>query len=230
MEIKYRDILKVIAIITMIIDHIGYYLLPDNLWLRVIGRVAMPIFGILFMEGLERNKEENKGYIHRQNQLIIATLIYIPIGLLAGFNSYYLFFANIIITFLLMGWLFLHAGRWAVVIFAIVIQLLQYKLDSSLYFAGIVLYHQYPPNQRYFLIYFICLAVSHYLFPSLHYSQLILLVALYYLSIKLWEYREKHQVIKVKEWVYALIRYPSKYSLEVYYTHILLLLGIQSIV
>lgn len=228
MEIKYRDILKVIAIITMIIDHIGYYLLPDNLWFRVIGRVAMPIFGILFMEGLERNKQENKLYIHRQNQLIIATLIYISVGILAGFNSYYLFFSNIIITFLLMGFLYLNAGRWSVVLFALIVQFLEFKLDSALYFASIVLYYKY--QERYLFIYCMCFAFSYYTFPSLSYPQLILLTLLYYISIKLWEYRDTKDIIKVTGWAYTLIRYPSKYSLEVYYLHIFIFLRLQQLV
>lgn len=230
MDIKYRDILKVIGIIIMIIDHIGYYLMPDNLWLRVIGRVAMPIFGILFMQGLERNKQENKGYIHRQKQLIIATIIYIVVGLLAGFNSYYLLFSNIIITFILMGWLYLNTERWSVVLFAIAIQLLQFKLDSSLYFASIIFYYQYPPKERYLFIYSLCFAISYYLFPSFSYTQLILLILLYYLSIKLWDYKDIGDKIKVSGWAYTLIRYPSKYSLEVYYLHILALLGLQQLV
>lgn len=38
------DYLKVLAIVTMIIDHIWYYLFPEILTLRLIGRVAFPIF------------------------------------------------------------------------------------------------------------------------------------------------------------------------------------------
>ncbi|MBQ7074369.1 hypothetical protein IJM86_04975 [bacterium] len=38
------DYLKVLAIITMIIDHLGYYLFPEFLWMRLVGRIAFPIF------------------------------------------------------------------------------------------------------------------------------------------------------------------------------------------
>lgn len=41
------DYLKILAIILMIIDHIGYFLYPDVLRLRVIGRLAFPIFFFL---------------------------------------------------------------------------------------------------------------------------------------------------------------------------------------
>lgn len=41
---NYQDLLKTIAIIAMIIDHLGLYIFQDTLDLRVIGRIVMPIF------------------------------------------------------------------------------------------------------------------------------------------------------------------------------------------
>lgn len=43
------DYLKVLAVLTMIVDHVGYYLFPTVLELRLIGRLAFPIF--LFLVG-----------------------------------------------------------------------------------------------------------------------------------------------------------------------------------
>lgn len=43
--------LKLIAIITMAIDHIGACLFPNALWLRCIGRISFPIFCFLLVEG-----------------------------------------------------------------------------------------------------------------------------------------------------------------------------------
>ena len=36
--------LKMIAILTMTIDHMGFILFPQALWMRGIGRLAFPIF------------------------------------------------------------------------------------------------------------------------------------------------------------------------------------------
>lgn len=38
------NFLKYIGYITMIIDHVGVYLFPGNIWLRIIGRIAYPCF------------------------------------------------------------------------------------------------------------------------------------------------------------------------------------------
>lgn len=45
--------LKIIALIAMTIDHIGYFLLPEITELRVLGRLAYPIFAYLLVEGCE---------------------------------------------------------------------------------------------------------------------------------------------------------------------------------
>jgi hypothetical protein len=41
---NYQDLLKVLALIIMLVDHIGLYIYPENIWLRIAGRFAMPIF------------------------------------------------------------------------------------------------------------------------------------------------------------------------------------------
>jgi hypothetical protein len=41
---NYQDILKIIALMCMIIDHIGLYFFPETWILRAVGRYAFPIF------------------------------------------------------------------------------------------------------------------------------------------------------------------------------------------
>lgn len=66
---NYQDILKTIAIIAMIIDHIGAYLFPETFMLRSIGRYAFPIF--CFFAGF--NFKGNLNY----KILIYGTIFYI---------------------------------------------------------------------------------------------------------------------------------------------------------
>ncbi len=51
-----RELLKLIAIVTMVLDHIGTILYPDLLLLRIIGRLAFPIFAYLIVLGVESTK------------------------------------------------------------------------------------------------------------------------------------------------------------------------------
>ena len=46
-----RNILKVIALVAMTLDHIGLQLFPQHSFLRIIGRLAFPIFAYMIAEG-----------------------------------------------------------------------------------------------------------------------------------------------------------------------------------
>ncbi len=52
------DVVKLLAIISMTIDHIGVYMMPENYWLRAIGRIAAVVF--LFLVGYSRSTEISK--------------------------------------------------------------------------------------------------------------------------------------------------------------------------
>ena len=56
--------LKLIAMLTMTIDHIGMQLFPRLLWLRIIGRLAMPIYAYMIAEGC-RHTRDRKQYLSR---------------------------------------------------------------------------------------------------------------------------------------------------------------------
>ena len=77
------NIIKIIAITTMIIDHIGLYLyrnFSDNTYflLRTIGRMAMPIFTYLIIQGYFYTKNIKK-YILRIFELALFTQLILSI-------------------------------------------------------------------------------------------------------------------------------------------------------
>ena len=49
--------LKCIAIITMLTDHVGAVLFPDEMSFRIIGRIAFPIFCFLIVEGFFHTRD-----------------------------------------------------------------------------------------------------------------------------------------------------------------------------
>ena len=48
--------LKLIALVTMIIDHVRAIFFPQFIWLRYIGRLSMPIYAFFVV----------RGYMHTQ--------------------------------------------------------------------------------------------------------------------------------------------------------------------
>ena len=55
-----RELLKIIAIVTMVSDHVGKILYPDLLLLQIIGRLAFPLFAYLVVLGVESTKKPRK--------------------------------------------------------------------------------------------------------------------------------------------------------------------------
>ncbi len=77
------NIIKIVALITMFIDHVGSILLDNNIFLRCIGRISFPLFFYSIFVGYFKTKDLKK-YIIR---LFILFLISEPIYILA-FNRY----------------------------------------------------------------------------------------------------------------------------------------------
>lgn len=73
--------LKLIAIVTMFIDHLGVVFFPDLFILRIIGRVAFPIFALAAAEGA-RYTHDRRGYIARL--LLWGLLSEIPFDLMGS--------------------------------------------------------------------------------------------------------------------------------------------------
>ena len=76
-------ILKFIAIAAMLADHVGAVFFPNQPWLRIIGRLTMPIMAFFATEGLHHTRNAHK-YMLRL--LIFAFISAIPFNLL--FHSY----------------------------------------------------------------------------------------------------------------------------------------------
>ncbi|MEM3000397.1 MAG: TraX family protein [Candidatus Bathyarchaeia archaeon] len=55
-----RDLLKLIAIAAMAIDHVGDVFYPDWLLLHIIGRLAFPLFAYLVALGIENTKKPKR--------------------------------------------------------------------------------------------------------------------------------------------------------------------------
>ena len=55
--------LKIIALIAMTLDHLCILIIPQVEWLRIIGRIAMPIFAFMIAEGCKYTKNKLKHFL-----------------------------------------------------------------------------------------------------------------------------------------------------------------------
>ena len=62
LRIFNSNTLKLIAAVSMFIDHLGLIYFPKVMWLRMIGRLAMPIFAFAIAEGCRYTKNKCKHF------------------------------------------------------------------------------------------------------------------------------------------------------------------------
>lgn len=71
----YRnDTLKILALATMLVDHIGYMFFPNEMLFRIIGRLAFPIFAYQIATGYSRTSNLKK-YVLRLSLFALITQI-----------------------------------------------------------------------------------------------------------------------------------------------------------
>lgn len=112
--------LKMIAVVSMLIDHIGAFLFPEQLLFRVIGRIAFPIFAYALVEGFFYTHDIKK-YILRIG--VLALLSEIPFDLALSGKILEFRYQNVFFTLcigLVMMYFLLNAsGKFEMVIVAL---------------------------------------------------------------------------------------------------------------
>ncbi len=71
-------ILKLVAMITMLVDHIGHIFFNDNNWMRCIGRISFPLYAFMIAEGYAQCKENNRLKTYWLRIFILALASEIP--------------------------------------------------------------------------------------------------------------------------------------------------------
>lgn len=143
--------LKVIALVSMTVDHIAYYLMGHNTWtydmMRTVGRMAFPIFAFLLVEGYGHTRSTRK---YALSLLAFALISEIPWWLLNHDNTHNVFFT------LLLGLIVIEGinklGKkpllWAVLIITICTIAIFLHVDYE--YSGILLictFHIFKPDK-----------------------------------------------------------------------------------
>lgn len=99
--------LKMIAIIAMLIDHVGAVLFPQYIFLRIIGRIAFPIFAYELVEGFVHTHDVKK-YMMRMGMLALVSevpfdLVFFGTPLEFGHqNVFFTLFLGLVMLYLML--------------------------------------------------------------------------------------------------------------------------------
>ena len=91
--------LKIIACISMVLDHIGYLLFPNIIHFRYLGRIALPLFAFFVAEGCIYTRSKIKYFLQMLILGVACQLFYVGEAIASGqITEIYL---NILFTFCL---------------------------------------------------------------------------------------------------------------------------------
>ena len=71
-----NNILKVIACISMFIDHLGYIFFPRVIIFRIIGRLAFPLFAYMIAEGTRYTKSKVRYFFSIFGLAVVCQIVY----------------------------------------------------------------------------------------------------------------------------------------------------------
>ena len=69
--------LKLIALVCMTLDHLGMLFFPSCLWLRLIGRLAMPIFGFMIAEGCAHTSNQKRYLLTIVSMAVLYQVVFL---------------------------------------------------------------------------------------------------------------------------------------------------------
>ncbi|QSX08387.1 hypothetical protein J0B03_11440 [Alkalibacter rhizosphaerae] len=154
MEVKRNDILKVLAVLTMAIDHIGALLFPQQILFRVVGRLAFPIFAYQIAFGFEKTGNKNRYMMRMLIWALVTVWPFYRFSMIVTGDPRY---QNVLFTFFfaLVVLRFLEKRQYlAMVIFGImpviILEQAGWSMDYGLYgIAVVIVFHLFKrPEQQ----------------------------------------------------------------------------------
>ncbi|MBF7096865.1 TraX family protein [Alkalibacter mobilis] len=142
-ENKRNDILKLIAVAAMTIDHTGALFFPNQVLFRIIGRIAFPIFAYHIALGF-KHTSNIKRYLVRLGGFAVLSIVPFYLFSMAIYgnpryqNVIFTFFFSLFFLYLIDNKKYL-ISLTSVVIPLIVLEYLGFTFDYGLYGIGMVL-------------------------------------------------------------------------------------------
>lgn len=101
--------LRLLAQAFMLLDHMWATVVPGNMWMTYVGRMAFPIFAFQISEGFFHTSDRKK---YARRLLVFGLISEIPFDLMMASTVFFPFHQNVMFT-LLLGLLAISAIDWA---------------------------------------------------------------------------------------------------------------------
>lgn len=181
--------MQIIAMLTMLIDHMGYIFFPDEMGWRIIGRIAFPIYCYGLVQGHIHTKSRPR-YLMRL--LLIAVIAQVPYNMAldpGGWNVVFTLLLSAIVLLILDKLPSIWLGIPVVLIAIYVMDVL--PLDYNAYGLILVLIFRYTRSYYMILAHFVLNAF--YLFYSGWFVQLFSIVPTILIAVfpAAWAFLEK---------------------------------------
>lgn len=92
------NVLKILAVVFMILDHTRVAVVDGNMWMNYIGRLSFPIFAFLISEGFIHTSNFKK-YLLRLT--VFAVISEIPFNVFCSSKTFFPQYQNVLFTFVL---------------------------------------------------------------------------------------------------------------------------------
>ncbi|WP_375163034.1 TraX family protein [Paenibacillus sp. SC116] len=182
--------IKIIAYVAMLLDHVGKTFFPDEILLAIVGRLAFPLFAYGIVKGFSRTNNFRK---YAMRILLLAIISQVPYGLLFQVN-----YLNVCFT-LLAGLFVLKilATRWSIPIKMLLITFIcfvsvQMNFEYGIYgIATIVIFHKIK-NVIWIILFqtlFILQGISSYQFDKMQLLSLFSIIVIFIFRNRFMKFR-----------------------------------------
>ncbi|NGZ76794.1 TraX family protein [Saccharibacillus alkalitolerans] len=141
--------MQLIAMITMLIDHLGAVFFPEHYWMRIVGRVAFPLYCYLLVAGYKRTRSKPR---YASRLFVLALLSQLPFMLAfitAGVNVIGTLLVALLIVMAIDRFQGKTVLQWAVGFLLLALTYWPMKeldFDYATYGVLLVLIYRYMPN------------------------------------------------------------------------------------
>lgn len=229
------DLLKSLAVLLMVLDHVGYFFYPENDWFRAVGRASLPIW--FFLIGFARSRDLSKPLWIGAGLLLVSTFILggqiLPLNVLCTIILTRLVLDPICkITF--RNWEFMLYGTFALSVMAVfTIYITEYGTAAILIaMSGYLARHSASVNLTHRIqAGFMAYSIIFYAFYQLLVFSFdkpvgqAMVVSVGAVALILWYFRPK-EVPEIEEklpgFAVSGLQFGGRYTLEIYVVHLIL--------